>query len=195
MDNQNSSFKKIFDRHFFSNHHIEAQELEKRLEKSFSGYEAVTFSSLTGLICAIIDEVIDLDIQLSFIDNHSKYESINKFLDETRNINYRLKKLDDLHLQQKLNIILGKNRRFGEFILHEGNNLIGLILDFGKLDNIIASAPVFISKNKIFCEKVRWSRSSYGRRKSTEKINIASNGRFSELQAEVITKCYNNLNG
>ena len=154
MDNQNSSFKKIFDRHFFSNHHIEAQELEKRLEKSFSGYEVITFSSLTGLIYpAIIDEVIDLDIQLSFIDNHSKYESIIKFLDETRNINYRLKELDDLHLQQKLNIILGKNRRFGEFILHEGNNLIGLILDFGKLDNIIASAPVFISKIKSSVKK------------------------------------------
>ena len=192
---QNSSFKKIFDRHFFSNHHIEAQELEKCIEKSFKGYEAVTFSSLTGLICAIIDEIITLEIQLSFIDKDSKYESINKFLKETRNINDRLRKLDDLYLQQKVNITLGNKSMFGKVVLHEGSNLIGILLDFGKLNKIIASAPVFISKNKAFCEKVRWSRSSYGRRKPSEKINISSNGRFSELQAEVINKCFNNLNG
>jgi hypothetical protein len=64
-DRDNLLFKKIFDRHYFSNHHIEAQKVETRLEKFFSGYEAVTFSSMPGLICAIIDEIINKDLQLS----------------------------------------------------------------------------------------------------------------------------------
>jgi hypothetical protein len=129
------------------------------------------------------------------MNSSRKYNLVNEFVRATRDKNNILVKLEDLHLQEKVNNTLGASRRFGKVVLHKGNNLLGILLDFGKLDAIIASAPVFISQNKDYCEKIRWARSSYGRKRNDKKINIASNGRFSEFQAEVINNKLNNLDG
>ena len=40
--------------------------------------------------------------------------------------------------------------------LTDKDKLSGIFLDFGKCSEFISSAPIFISNNKMFCEKIRW---------------------------------------
>lgn len=192
-----SLFKEIFDRHFFSNHHAEAIELEEKFENYFSGFECITFSSLAGLIVAVIDELVDSSIRLYVPKDLPDYLAvdrvkINKFLSITgRSI------IEELPLKEQSKV----NKELEQYkvdvnsysaVLLDKQEIIAILFDLKKYHYLLCSGGLFVTKNIKIAEKIRWSRSSYGRRQH-EFVNIAANGRFSEFQAALVKSGFKGL--
>ncbi len=182
-------FNEIFNRHFFSNHHVEAKQLEETLEKAFEGYDCVSFSSVLGLVSAIYDEIITDDDIFYVYENEKILINLERFLSAT-NRKMRIKTLPSS--SRKLSILAcdKDNAYFNDYIFGGvvmNNKVIFVILDFSKISVWLRSAAFFITQDSELSEKIRWSRSSYGRR-TKSFVNIAANGRFSEFQACLINE-------
>lgn len=188
-------FKKIFERHFFSNHHVEAQLLEAELSNLFRGSECVTFSSFHSLLVSIIDEIHCEKDNLSIDCNEAMLKDINLFLTATNRTNTTLWEFREEDIAQSdvantekkiLGLIIGLIKSNGE--------PKGFILDLSCTSPLANSCAAFITKDPALAEKIRWSRSSYGRL-SSSRVNIAANGRVSEFQAmlvndAIINRCW-----
>jgi hypothetical protein len=190
-------FRGIFDRHFFSNHHVEAIELENKFEKYFPGFECVTYSGLAGLIVAVFDELVDPSTYLYATHQYPvsldfDYKNINRFLCATgRPI------VKELPIVGQ-SMVIDKLRQYGivansySAILMSGLEVEGVLFDLKKYHPLLSSGGLFVSTNSKMAEKIRWSRSSYGRRQD-ESINIGANGRFSEFQAALVNSSFDGL--
>ena len=76
-------FKELFDRHYFSNHHVEAQHLETRLERAFPGFACITYSSFPALLAAALDELCDEGARIGVAYDDQRLGSINAFFRAT----------------------------------------------------------------------------------------------------------------
>lgn len=179
-------FKGIFDRHFFSNHHVEAKRLESRLEQIFVGCECITYSSLPGLLTAVLDELCEGGAEVHVNWDEQRLKSINTFFHATAR---KIVRTWSKEIQAGVEAMSkGFAPGLGGYIqgaLIRGGEVSGLLLDFSACSDLLESAAVFVTPHTILAEKVRWSRSSYGHRAATS-INIAANGRFSEFQAHLL---------
>jgi hypothetical protein len=181
------NFKDIFDRHFFSNHHLEAKRLESRLEAIFAGCECITFASLEGLITAVLDELcVDSGTSVNMNWNELKIKEFNAFCHATERKG--VGNWNDA-MQTATKVIFGNTlfsmEDYLQGALIHGDRASGLLLEFAQCSNLLDSAAVFVTRDATLAEKLRWSRSSYGRR-AAASIKIAGNGRFSELQGQLI---------
>ena len=186
-------FSNIFKRYYFSNHHKEAIRLEETLEKDFPKMECVTFSSIESLLITTIDEICDDNKYIYSKLDQITTKRINNFLNSTNRNNIKeysnlsldiIKRIKDLTPNKYLKFLVGA--------ISDDESLLGIYLDFSDCSEFIYSAPIFISENKIFCEKVRWARSSYGRRSVISDLKISSNGRFSEFQGLIVNTYIDN---
>ena len=180
-------FKDIFDRHFFSNHHVEAKRLESRLEQMFPDCECISYSSLPGLLTAALDELCEDDVvvHLNWDDQH--LIAFNAFLHSTgrKSVSAWSNEIQAGAEAMCKSIASG----LGVYVrgaLMRGKEAVGLFLDFAECSDLLESAPVFVTLDAVLAEKVRWSRSSYGRRRASASVNIAANGRFSEFQGYLL---------
>jgi hypothetical protein len=181
------NFKDIFDRHFFSNHHVEAKRVESRLEVVFAGCECITFSSLPSLIAAVLDELCEqsgAEVNMNWDERQIK--GFNAFCHATgrksvRNWSDAIQAATEVAYD-------GLHSGMGGYLqgaLIHSDEASGLLLEFSKCSALLDSAAVFVTRDTTLAEKLRWSRSSYGRR-AAASIKIAANGRFSELQGQVL---------
>ena len=70
---------RIFERHYFSNHHTEAINFGKKVGKGISKWECVTFSNIESLWVAVIDEICEDNINLYSKIGLNTMERINRF--------------------------------------------------------------------------------------------------------------------
>lgn len=188
-------FSEIFARHFFSNHHTEAKQLESRLEALWPGHECVTFSSFPALLIAAIDELYDANTNLYVISESDsmvlQIASLNRFLHETGRRQLIIAESDKYpYLLEQVKYGFDNEGISPKALLMENETIKGVFLDLSTKIPMLFSSGVFVTKDADLAEKIRWSRSSYGRRKSAS-INIAANGRFSEFQAYLINHTKN----
>ncbi|MFS8152576.1 hypothetical protein [Vreelandella titanicae] len=182
------NFEEIFSRHFFSNHHIEAQTLELELCTFFKNCECVTFSSFCGLLASINDEVCGTEDNILIDCDNFEIQNINLFLHATNRkgvLEWSSKNDDIASLKIKFAI---KNKNISIYIKGIITNNFekkGFILDFSGTSELINSTAAFVTPDPLLAEKIRWSRSSYGRQ-SKSNVTISANGRVSEFQAKIV---------
>jgi hypothetical protein len=183
-------FSEIFERHYFSNHHVEAIEVERRFESMFDACQCVTFSSLPALIVAVLDEMTNpegLPVELVRADaSDAALADLNRFLEAGGRRALRALGSNELECVRGGStlplVCAGLPARA---ILLEGMTALGALFDLAELDPMLGSAGLFVTRDGAKAEKVRWSRSSYGRREPA-RIAIAANGRFSEFQGHQV---------
>lgn len=172
-------FKPIFETHFFSNHHLQAQQAEAMLEAQLPGQECVTFSCFAALITAVADELASKDTPMVCVSSRDQtrqtIRSLNLFLQASGRLPVTLG-------DSAIDVHSPAQGRPADVLLSSPDGVRAELLDFSGLHPMLGSAGVFVSSNAAWCEKVRWARSSYGRR-STSQVAIGANGRFSEFQA------------
>jgi hypothetical protein len=184
------SFKEIFDRHFFSNHHVEAKRLEARLEALFPGRECVTFASFPALLTVALDELCDDGARVHVAWDASKIGAINAFFrasgrQEVQAWNEEAQAgVDAL----RHGAAAGMARHVFGVLMRDGT-AAGLLLEMAGESPLLLSAGVLVTQDGVLAEKVRWARSSYGRR-SKATIHVAANGRFSEFQASLLNQAF-----
>jgi len=168
---------------YYSNHGPLAQELEKYLETKFK-MNCVTYASIELLIVAIWDELsISQFTFYNSVDQRFVYQLI-KFLRglETAQI---FTNCSQIVSKKMVNDIKTKHLK----ILCEAQTTEGKLVKVVDLsrpaDHYWVNGAAAVSFDDVALEKLRWSRSSYGRQ-ADAIINIAANGRFSELQASAI---------
>lgn len=189
----NMNFKAIFERHFFSNHHVEAKRIESRLEDFLPGpCECISYSSLTGLIVATLDELCEDNTVVHVKCDDLNHKSLNAFLEATGR---KKVAIWNLELQTCIETItkVEPTCDLSKYILGalmRGREITGLLLDFAESTDLLESAPIFVTWDRVLAEKIRWSRSSYGRRTSAS-VKIAANGRFSEFQGAILNSILN----
>lgn len=185
-------FLNIFKRYYFSNHHKEAIQLEETMEKDFPKMECITFSNIESLWVTTIDEICEDKIYIYSKLDQITTERINNFLRNTNRIEIKEYSSLPLVIVQRIEALIpNKYSQFLVGALLDNENLLGIYFDFGNCSEFIYSAPIFMSENKIFCEKVRWARSSYGRRSVISDLKISANGRFSEFQGHIVNTYIN----
>ncbi len=175
-------FKPIFETHFFSNHHVQAQQAEALLEAQRPGQECVTFSSFAALVTAVADELASKDTPMVCVSSSATTRQMLRSLNVFLQASARLPVVLDpgaIDLQPR-----AQGRPADVLLLAPGGARAEL-LDFTGVHPMLGSAGVFVSSNADWCEKVRWARSSYGRRGAAQ-VSIGANGRFSEFQAMLI---------
>jgi hypothetical protein len=183
-------FREIFERHYFSNHHVEAIEVERRFESMFDGCQCVTFSSLPALIVAVLDEMTDPEgrpVDLVQADaSDAAIGDLSRFLEAGGRRALRALGSDELERVRGASalpfVCAGQPVRA---ILLQGTTALGVLFDLAALDPMLGSAGLFVTRDRAKAEKIRWSRSSYGRREPAQ-IAIAANGRFSEFQGHLV---------
>lgn len=183
-------FRGIFERHYFSNHHVEAIEVERRFESIFDACQCVTFSSLPALVVAALDEMTDPEgrpVDLVRADaSYVALADLNRFLEASGRRALRALGSDELERVRSTSalpfVCAGQPVRA---ILLEGATAIGALFDLAALDPMLRSAGLLVTRDSVKAEKLRWSRSSYGRREPAQ-IAIAANGRFSEFQGYLV---------
>jgi hypothetical protein len=185
-----NDFNEIFARHYFSNHYTEAINIEKYYENKFKNYNCITFSNVEALIIAIIDEICDKNYKIYYEVNREKEKrkinGLNKYLEVTQRIVIEEKKIVDN--EDIVNVFGSEAFMYKKLIfayISRDNKHEGLILELNNDISMLNSAGLFVTKNLKFAEKIRWSRSSYGRRNDSD-IKIAANGRFSEFQGYIL---------
>ncbi len=177
-----SDFKPIFDAHFFSNHHVQAQEVEAQLEGLFAGCECVTFASLESLLVVVTGELCDTPVALFNVSSRDpvrrSIESLGRFLSATGRPS-----IGTLSPAQQAGWSpLAANALPTDAWLVREQRVIAHLMDASDLHPMLAGAGLFITPDASLCEKIRWARSSYGRRQASS-VRIFANGRFSEFQA------------
>jgi hypothetical protein len=183
-------FREIFERHYFSNHHVEAIEVERRFESMFDGCQCVTFSSLPALIVAVKDEMTDPEGRLADLVRVNAGDAalggLNRFLEASGRRALRALGSDEFERVRSASelplVCAGLPARA---ILLAGATALGALFDLAALDPMLGSAGLFVTRDGAKAEKIRWSRSSYGRREQA-RIAIAANGRFSEFQGHLV---------
>lgn len=183
-------FGEIFERHYFSNHHVEAIEVERRFESMFHGCQCVTFSSLPALVVAVLDEMTDPEgrpVDLVLADaSDAALNELNHFLEASGRRALRALDSDELGRVRGASalpfVCAGQPVKA---ILLDGATAVGALFDLAALDPMLGSAGLFVTRDDANAEKIRWSRSSYGRREAAQ-IVIAANGRFSEFQGHLV---------
>lgn len=183
-------FREIFERHYFSNHHVEAIEVERRFESMFDACQCVTFSSLPALVIAVLDETTDPEgrrIDLVRADpSDAALSDLNRFLAASGRRALRALGSDDLERMRDASalpfVCAGQQLRA---VLLDGATAVGTLFELAALDTMLGSAGLFVTRDGAKAEKIRWARSSYGRREPAH-IGIASNGRFSEFQGHLV---------
>ena len=182
------NFRSIFDRHFFSNHNVHAIKVEEVFEAQFMDCECVTFSSFAALLVSIADEICDASHHLldtsATTDSQDAIVAANRFLAATSRPTIALLTNEEKEKwSNKSRLCLGDSVGLKiDAILVSESEIVAGVVNLSGVHDMLASAGVFVTKNADMAEKMRWSRSSYGRRAST-KTGIAANGRFSEFQA------------
>lgn len=175
-------FASIFRSHFFSNHHTHAKEVESALEARLLGYECVTFSGFAGLVTSVAYEMCDARTRMLNVSKHPQtartIESLNHFLAATAQI--QIEELPKNERQRFINDLPAN--LFPDVLLVRDGTTKAIVLDFPDIHPMMASAGVFVTDDAELAEKIRWARSSYGRR-AKATVNIAANGRLSEFQA------------
>ena len=184
------SFREIFDRHFFSNHHVEAKRLEARLEALFPGCECVSFASFPALLTVALDELCNGAATVHVAWDASKTAAINAFFrasgrQEVQAWNKQAQASVDV-LRHGPAAAMAKNV-FGA-MMHDGT-ATGLLLEMAGDSPLLLSAGVLVTQDEALAEKVRWARSSYGRR-AKATIRVAANGRLSEFQASLLNQAF-----
>jgi hypothetical protein len=175
-------FKPIFDAHFFSNHHVQAQAVETQLEDLFPGCECVTFANLESLLIVVAGELCATPVQLFNVSAREavrqSIESLSRFLSMTgRTPIHTLSPARQATLSQ----LAGNALSMDAWLVRE-HQVIAQLLDASGLHPMLAGAGLFITPDAALSEKIRWARSSYGRR-GASSVRIFANGRFSEFQA------------
>ena len=177
-----NDFASIFESHYFSNHHNHAQEVEAKLENKFAGYECVTFSSLGALVTSVAFEFC---VNNMFLVNVSRSEEtycsidgMNRFLHVATGIQIT-KSSENLDHLIADNLPLNLNP---DLLLIEGDICRAALVDMRHCHPMLESSGIFVTNNAGLAERIRWARSSYGRR-GDAVVNIAANGRLSEFQA------------
>ena len=152
-------FKKIFDRHYFSNHYIEAQEAESLLKDIFVVKHAVLFANFSTLVMSLEDELnanISANLPMKTINRINQFikatgrEKINAIIDEEI---------------VKFGKYISKLENFSEWItgyVYIDDLPNSLIFNIS-LENEITNITALITDDDIVAEKMRWSRASYGR--------------------------------
>jgi hypothetical protein len=183
-------FGPIFERHYFSNHHVEVIEVERRFESMFDSCQCVTFSSLPALVVAVFDEMTGPEgrpVELVLADaSDAALRGLNRFLEAGGRRPLRTLSGDELERVRGASalpfVCAGQPVRA---VLLEGVTAVGALFDLAALDPMLGSAGLFVTRDGAKAEKIRWARSSYGRREPAQ-IGIAANGRFSEFQGLLI---------
>jgi hypothetical protein len=183
-------FSEIFERHYFSNHHVEAIEVERRFESMFDGCQCVTFSSMPGLVVAVFDEMCDAEgrpVDLVRADaSDAVLCDLNLFLEAGGRRALRALGKDELDRMRAASalpfVCAGQTVKA---ILVDGVTAVGALFDLAALDPMLGSVGLFVTRDGAKAEQIRWSRSSYGRR-APAQIAIAANGRFSEFQGHLM---------
>lgn len=183
-------FSEIFAKHYFSNHHTEARHLESWLEQVLPGCECVTFSSLPALLVAAVDELCDSEANLYAAPEPSPHAlqalGLKRFLHATGRRQVLFAGQEEYtHFAEQARREFGEGDILPAAVLMEKGSIRGIFLDLAARVPILLSAGVFVTRDAELAEKIRWARSSYGRRKPA-CIHIAANGRFSELQAYLV---------
>ena len=175
-------FKPIFDAHFFSNHHVQAQAVEVLLESLFPGFECVTFASLESLLISATIELCDTPVQLFNVSSREPIRqsiaSLNRFLSATGRTPIEALPPARLAMLSRL----AANTLPADAWLVREREVVGHLLDASGLHPMLAGAGLFVTPDAALSEAIRWARSSYGRR-TTSSVRISANGRFSEFQA------------
>jgi hypothetical protein len=183
-----NAFKKIFERHFFSNHHIEAKQVEARLEQLYSGCQCVVVSGFAALIVSAIDELCDNDLMIystsSSDELTSQISNTNKFLNATNRRQVIILSETDFSSMLAQSKYL-KSELNCHAVLFSQDEIMGIFSDLSKLHDNLISAGLFVTHDVEMAEKIRWARSSYGRL-GHATIRIAANSRFSEFQGSMI---------
>ena len=178
-------FKPIFDAHFFSNHHVQAQAVEAQLESLFPGGECVTFASLESLLVVAVGELCDTSVELFNVSSREavrqSIELLGRFLSATGRT--PINALAPAR-QATLSKPAGAALPTDVWLVRE-HQVIAQLLDASDLHPMLAGAGVFITPDPALAEKIRWARSSYGRRRPSS-VRIFANGRFSEFQAVLL---------
>lgn len=191
-----SDFRIIFERHYFSNHHVEAIEVERRFEEIFQGFHCITYSSLPSLLVAVVDEICGASKSSNgfsiVASNDSEIDGLNRFLRATMR---RSEIVADDSVLAQCSAQAGVRPGIASIplraVVMSDSQVVGRCYDMAGLDSMLLSAGLFVTPEAEFAEKLRWSRSSYGRRAPT-RINIAANGRFSEFQGRMVNNALNN---
>ena len=184
------SFSEIFDRHFFSNHHVEAKRLEARLEALFPGCECVTFASFPALLTTALDELCDGGATVHVAWDASKTGAINAFFRASgrREVQTWNKEAQAGVDELGHGAAAGMARHVHGALMRDGK-AAGLLLEMAEESPLLLSAGVLVTQDGTLAEKVRWARSSYGRR-AKATIRVAANGRFSEFQASLLNQAF-----
>jgi hypothetical protein len=183
-------FREIFERHYFSNHHVEAIEVERRFESMFDGCQCVTYSSLPALVVAVKDEMTDPEGRLADLVRVNAGDAalggLNRFLEASgRRALRALENGEFERVRSASNLPFECAGQAASAILLDGSVAVGSLFDLAGLDPMLGSAGLFVTRDGAKAERLRWSRSSYGRREAAQ-ITIAANGRFSEFQGHLI---------
>ena len=173
-----NKYQKIFDRHYFSNHHIEAMQSEAMLKEIFSKKHAVLFSNFLTLIMALNDE---LNANLAADLSIKSISVLNDFLRATERREIRQKTDKDVENFLTFMEPFNNKLKWNISYLYLGSKPNSAILGID-LPNMITNITALITDDDEIAEKMRWSRASYGREGSAD-INIKSNARVSELHA------------
>lgn len=182
-----ADFKPIFDAHFFSNHHVQAQAAEMQLESLFPGCQCVTFASLETLLIAVAGELCGPEVQLFNVSARAaarqSIEALGRFLAATGR-----PAIDALPpaRQASLSNFAGNAWPMDAWLV-SAERVMAVLLDASGLHPMLAGAGLFITPDTALSEKIRWARSSYGRR-ATSSVQISANGRFSEFQAILLSE-------
>ena len=179
-------FSAIFEAHYFSNHYRQAMALEAKLERDdYPGRQCVTFSGLPALAVTVSLEMVDAASRLVEVSRRSStcatLDALNRFLQATgREGILKATPQESLCWQEELEGLADADL----LLVHQGR-IKGMIMDLSDRHPMLASAAVFVTSDDALAEKVRWARSSYGRRAPAD-IRVAANGRFSEFQAALL---------
>lgn len=176
-------YQNIFQRHYFSNHHHEAQNLEKYLSFATQFNECVLLSSFEVGATFILDELLNFDESEKFTaecryEGQEKSEQLKSFLCATGRSQLKL-----TFTHEAVAADLSANiRSERSIIVKSASSTLAILLDLGGAHSMINSLGVFLSQEPKIAEKARWYRSSYGRQ-SDSNVMIQANGRVSEFQA------------
>ncbi len=175
-------FAPIFETHFFSNHHLQAQALETQLEALFPGCECVSFASFEGLLTTVAGEMCKAPAQLFNVSSRDAVrqtiESLNRFLSLTGRAQIRT---PSSACQATLTGVAADALRTDAWLV-QSQRVVARVLDVSGLHSMLGCGGVFISPDAALSEKIRWARSSYGRR-GESGVRVFANGRLSEFQA------------
>lgn len=182
-----SKYTDIFERHYFSNHYIEAQKVEESFRLFFKAKNAILYGNLNMLIMAIVDEVggtIYASPLFPIANCNCLLEATGRpsIIKKDNNFTFRdFKDFSPRLWSEKIS----KHISF----LYVDEKPSALIINIALSANI-TNISVLVTNSQDLARKLQCARSSYGREGLTE-VNIKSNGRISEMHSLEINNILN----